>query len=191
MSTIRATIVLLSLAIASSSFLGSAQALDLYFRHFETGADFADQVNANIDDCWTQRRINSAGFRDATRIGKFFHDQKIPVSRVVSSPFCRTWQSADLAFGHHERVDALKILPSKDDTLEQNATMKAGLMPFISAEPAAGTNVVVMAHDDNLTAAGGPLLDVQGEAAVIKADGKGGFSVVAKLKPGQWTLLAK
>jgi hypothetical protein len=161
----------------------------VYFRHFETGQDYADQVTADVANCWTQRRINAAGFRDAQRIGKFFYDQKIPVGRVVASPFCRTWQSADLAFGRHERIDALKILPSKDYTPEQNAVMKAGLLPYIAVPPADGTNVIVMAHDDNLVAAGGPLLDVQGEAAVLKPDGKDGFTVVARLKPDQWTVL--
>ncbi len=96
-----------------------------------------------------------------------------------------------MAFGRHERIDALKILPAKDYSPEENAVMKAGLLPFVATAPAAGTNVVVMAHDDNLTAAGGPLLEVQGEAAVIKPDGKGGFTTVARIKPDQWTLLAK
>lgn len=163
----------------------------IYFRHFETGADFADQVTAKIEDCWTQRQVNGAGFRDARRIGKFIYTQKIPVGRVVASPFCRTWESANMAFGRHERIDALKILPAKDYSPEENAVMKAGLLPFVATAPAAGTNVVVMAHDDNLTAAGGPLLEVQGEAAVIKPDGKGGFTTVARIKPDQWTLLAK
>lgn len=159
----------------------------VYFRHFETGADFADQVTADIDNCWTQRNVNAQGLRDAQRIGKFFYDQKIPVGRVLSSPFCRTRHSADLAFGRYERIDGLKILPSKDYTPEQNAVMKAALVPFLSGE--AGKNTIIMAHDDNLVAAGGPLLDVQGEAAVLKVDGKGGYSVVARLKPDQWRLL--
>ncbi len=161
----------------------------IYFRHFETGQDYADQVTADVDNCWTQRRVNAQGFRDAQRIGKFLYDQKIGISRVVASPFCRTWQSADLAFGRHERIDALKILPSKDYTPEQNAVMKAGVMPFLATAPQAGKNTVVMAHDDNLTAAGGPLLDSQGEAAIIKPDGSGSFEVVARIKPDQWTLL--
>ena len=162
----------------------------IYFRHFETGADFADQVTADIANCWSQRQVNSNGFRDARRIGRFFYDQKIAVSRVLASPFCRTWQSADLAFGRHERIAALQILPFKDYTPEQNAVMKTGVMPFLTTIPAAGTNTVVMAHDDNLVAAGGPLLEIQGEAAILKPDGRDGFTVVARLKPDQWTLLA-
>ena len=159
----------------------------VYFRHFETGADFADQVTADIDNCWTQRNVNAQGLRDAQRIGKFFYDQKIPVGRVLASPFCRTRHSADLAFGRYDRTEALKILPSKDYTPEQNAVMKAALAPLLTAE--AGKNTIIMAHDDNLVAAGGPLLDVQGEAAVLKVDGKGGFTVVGRLKPDQWRLL--
>jgi phosphohistidine phosphatase SixA len=154
----------------------------IYFRHFETGQDYADQVTADVDNCWTQRRLNTQGFRDAQRIGKLIHDQNIVVSRVLASPFCRTWQSADLAFGRHERIAALQILKAKDYKPEQNAVMKAGLMPFVTTAPAAGTNVVVIAHDDNLTAAGGPLLGIQGEAAIIKPDGKGSFELIARLK---------
>ena len=159
----------------------------VYFRHFETGADFADQVTADIDNCWTQRNVNAQGLRDAQRIGKFFYDQKIPVGRVLASPFCRTRHSADLAFGRYDRTEALKILPSKDYTPEQNAVMKAAFVPLLAAE--VGKNTIIKAHDDNLVAAGGPLLDVQGEAAVLKVDGKGGFSVIARLKPDQWRLL--
>jgi hypothetical protein len=161
----------------------------IYFRHFETGQDYADQVTAEVTNCWTQRRVNTQGFRDAQRIGKFIYDQKIGIGRVVASPFCRTWQSADLAFGRHERIDALKILPTKDYTPEQNAVMKAGVMPFLATAPAAGMNTVIMAHDDNLTASGGPLLEIQGEAAIAKPDGKGGFEIIARLKPDQWTTL--
>ena len=106
---------------------------------------------------------------------------------MLSSPFCRTRHSADLAFGRYERIDGLKILPSKDYTPEQNAVMKAAFVPLLAAE--AGMNTIIMAHDDNLVAAGGPLLDVQGEAAVLKVDGMGGFSVIARLKPDQWRLL--
>ncbi len=160
----------------------------IYFRHFETGADFADQVTADIDNCWTQRNVNAQGLRDAQRIGKYIYDQKIPIGRVIASPFCRTRHSADLAFGRYERADGLKILPSKDYTPEQNAVMKAALMPFV-VPPADSKNTVIMAHDDNLVAAGGPLLGVQGEAAILKPDGKGGFIVVGQLKPDQWRLL--
>ncbi len=160
----------------------------IYFRHFETGADFADQVTADIENCWSQRNVNAQGLRDAQRIGRFLYDQKVPIGRVLASPFCRTRHSADLAFGRYERIDGLKILPSKDYTPEQNAAMKAAMMPFV-VPPADGKNTVIMAHDDNLVAAGGPLLDVQGEAAVLKPDGKGGFTVVGRLKPDQWRLL--
>ena len=161
----------------------------VYFRHFETGQDTPDQITADIENCWTQRNVNAQGLRDAQRIGRFFNDQKIPVGRVVASPFCRTRHSADLAFGRYERAEALKILPFKDYTAEQNAVMKAGLMPFV-VPPADRKNTIIMAHDDNLVAAGGPLLDVQGEAAVLKPDSQGGFTVVARLKPDQWRLLA-
>ena len=163
----------------------------IYFRHFETGRDTPDQVTAEVGDCWTQRNLNVAGFQQAQAIGRSFHRLRIPVSRVVASPFCRAWQSADLAFGRHERIDALKLPPAKDYSPAQIELMRDGLMPFLAMAPAAGTNLVIMAHDDNLPAAGGPDLPRQGDAVILKPDGGGGFAVVAQLAPDAWAKLAR
>jgi hypothetical protein len=109
---------------------------------------------------------------------------------VLASPFCRAWQSADLTFGRHTRVEGLKLPPSKDYTEADKQAMRETLLPLLGKVPTAGSNTIIVAHDDNLPAAGGPEIKTQGEAVVIKPDGKGGFAVVALIAPGRWSGVA-
>ena len=193
-----ATSMLLALGIASSPFAQDkltpkaviaalkGGGYTIYFRHFETGADTADQHLATLAQCATQRQLNEKGARQAIQVRDSFVRLAIPVGDVLASPFCRAWQSADLAFGRHTRVDGLKLPPSKDYTEADKKAMREALLPLLNKVPAPGTNTVIMAHDDNMPAAGGPEIKSQGEAVVIKADGKGGFKVIAQIKPGFW-----
>lgn len=163
----------------------------IYFRHFETGADTADQHLATLGQCATQRQLNESGARQAVRMRDAYVALAIPVGEVLASPFCRAWQSADLAFGRHTLNDGLKLPPSKDYTDADKRAMRDVLVPLLAKEPPRGTNTVIMAHDDNMPAAGGPEIKTQGEAVIVKPDGRGGFTVVAILKPGRWTSLAR
>jgi phosphohistidine phosphatase SixA len=163
----------------------------IYFRHFETGADTPDQHLARYEDCTTQRQLNEKGVRDAVRVRDAFVKLGVPVGEVLASPFCRSWQSADLSFGRHRKVDGLKLPPSKDYTDADKAAMKAVLVPLLAAAAPAGRNLVIMGHDDNMPASGGPDIKTQGEAVITKPDGKGGFIVVAQVQPWFWRAAAQ
>jgi phosphohistidine phosphatase SixA len=163
----------------------------IYFRHFETGADTPDQHLAKYSDCTTQRQLNEKGVRDAVRVRDAFVKLGIPVGEVLASPFCRSWQSSDLSFGRHRIIDGLKLPPSKDYTDADKTTMKSTLVPLLSVAPPSGTNLVIMGHDDNMPAAGGPEMKTQGEAVIAKPDGKGGFVVVAQVQPWFWRAAAQ
>ena len=163
----------------------------IYFRHFETGADTPDQHLARYDDCTTQRQLNEKGVRDTVRVRDAFVKLGVPIGDVLASPFCRSWQSADLSFGRHRKVDGLKLPPSKDYTDADKTAMKATLLPLLAAAPSAGRNLVIMGHDDNMPASGGPEIKVQGEAVIVKPDGKGGFAVVAQIQPWFWRAAAQ
>jgi hypothetical protein len=145
----------------------------IYFRHFETGADAPDQHLAQLADCATQRQLNEQGLRQAARVRDAFQRLRIPVGEVLASPFCRAWQSADVSFGRHTKVDGLKLPPSRDYTDADKRTMREALPPLLTRAPAAGTNTIVMAHDDDMPAAGGPEIKTQGEAVIVKPDGRG------------------
>ena len=53
-----------------------------------------DPENFNINDCSTQRNLNSAGIEQAKQIGKIFKDNNIPIAQVLSSEWCRCRDTA-------------------------------------------------------------------------------------------------
>lgn len=159
----------------------------IYFRHAQTEKDYADQVTANVDDCSTQRMLSEVGWEQAKVIGDGFEANSIPVGQVISSQFCRAWQTADLAFGTYEKNPALNFPKAEDYTEEQVAQMKAKVMPLLTTVPESGTNTVIVGHDDIFEAASGIYPDPQGLAYVLTPDGNGGFEIVANLLPEEWS----
>ena len=163
----------------------------IYFRHAQTEQDYADQVSAVMGDCSTQRMLSEAGWRQARVIGAAFEAMAIPVGEVYASEYCRAWQTADLAFGQHQKDPALNFEPAEDYTDAQVAQMRDNVMPFLTTVPAPGTNTVVVGHDDVFDAATGIYPEPQGVAFVVKPDGQGGFDLVANLRPEEWALLGR
>jgi phosphohistidine phosphatase SixA len=159
----------------------------IYFRHAQTEKDYADQVTANVNDCSTQRMLSEVGWEQAKAIGDGFEANSIPVGQVISSQFCRAWQTADLAFGKYEKNPALNFPKSEEYTDAQVAQMKANVMPLLTAVPESGTNTVIVGHDDIFESATGIYPDPQGMAYVITPDGNGGMEVVANLLPEEWS----
>jgi len=164
----------------------------IFFRHAATEKDYADQADPNmrLDDCETQRKLSKEGIRDARAIGAAFSRLKIPVGSIVTSDYCRSWKTADLAFGRHDRKNPnLNFLPFEDYTDAQVETMKQQMLPILSEMPASGTNSIIVGHDDLFEAATGIYPDPQGIAYVLKPDGNGRFVIIANLLPQEWNKL--
>jgi hypothetical protein len=71
----------------------------IYFRHATTNPEQADTSDPKLGQCETQRNLSPDGRRMATEIGGAFKTLRIPVGKVVSSPYCRAVDTAMLAFG--------------------------------------------------------------------------------------------
>jgi phosphohistidine phosphatase SixA len=163
----------------------------IYIRHATTTIDYADQADPKmrLNDCSTQRQLSLEGFKEAMQIRDAFQKQGIPVGEVIASQYCRSWQTADIAFGRHRQDARLNFLPFEDYTEAQVAEMKARITPFFTAKPAAGTNTVIVGHDDPFEAATGIYPDPMGIAYVITPDGRGGFTLQANVLPAEWAQL--
>jgi phosphohistidine phosphatase SixA len=158
----------------------------IYFRHAQTEKDYADQVSATMGDCSSQRMLSEEGWQQAKAIGAGFQTNSIPVGEVISSEYCRSWQTADLAFGKHTKNADLNFPPAEEYTEEQVAEMKAKVMPLLTAIPESGTNTVIVGHDDVFESATGIYPDPQGIAYILKPDGNGSFEIVANILPEEW-----
>ena len=160
----------------------------IYFRHAQTEKDYADQADPdmNLDNCETQRKLSEAGLEQAEEIGASFKAKELPVGKVITSEYCRAWQTADIAFGTYEKNAKLNFLPFEDYTDEQVEEMKANITPFLTEVPEARTNTVLVGHDDIFEAATGIYPDPQSMAYVLIPDGKGGFTLQANMLPEEW-----
>jgi len=160
--------------------------LVLYFRHASTEKDYADQVKADVNDGSTQRVLSEKGWHEAVHIGNAVRFYNIPVGKVFSSEYFRTWQTAWLAFGQYEKKEDLNFLPFAEFTKEQMEMMKKRVVPYLSTKPAKGKNTVIVAHDDPFEAATGIYPDPQGICYVLEPKGKGNFKILGFVEASAW-----
>ena len=66
-----------------------------------------DPENFSLNDCATQRNLSKKGIEQSKQIGEFFKKNKIIISGVLSSQWCRCKDTAFHAFGKYEEFFAL------------------------------------------------------------------------------------
>lgn len=157
--------------------------LVLYLRHAITDADAADGLPT--DPCGKQRGLTEEGRRQARDIGAAIRALDIPIGDVRASPYCRTADTAELAFGRVERDDALLPIPEGADGEER---AEARLRAMLSEEPSEG-NTVLVGHVTNLRLAVDATPE-EGGAVVLRPDGDGRFLLIGEIAPGAWQRLA-
>lgn len=162
--------------------------LVIYFRHADTGPAYQEQ-GIDLARCETQRNLNDKGRREASDIGKQFGRLQVPVGEVRASQFCRCRETAELAFAKASIDPVLTGVSRAPEAADRRAAASAGLKRLLAARPAAGTNTILVSHGYNLWDAEGFHLGTQGEAAVYRPDGSGGYALLARLQPGDWAAL--
>ena len=117
----------------------------------------------SFGDCGTQRNLTDKGRDEARAIGVAIKQLAIPIGTVLSSPFCRTTETAQLAFGRAEKSLDLRGGPVSDDPQRYLALRKQ-----LSAWPQPETNTILVGHGNPFrSVAGAPHLS-EGEAAVVQ-----------------------
>ncbi len=79
----------------------------LMMRHAQTVPGVGDPENFKLGDCDTQRNLSAEGRDQAQRIGGAFARAGVRFDIVRSSQWCRTRETARLAFGADEEWPAL------------------------------------------------------------------------------------
>lgn len=126
-----------------------------------------EPASFDIEKCATQRNLSERGRQQARRIGALFAARAAPVEEVLTSRFCRCSETARLAFGNAEVLDALDYLP--DDAEAQAARMDT-LRERIRNYTGSG-NLVMVTHGEVIEAlTGGRTRD--GEALILDRSGE-------------------
>lgn len=163
--------------------------LVLYLRHTATTEGGVDDFDT-LGDCDAQRELSEAGRQDAVEIGAAFGALQVPVDRVLASPFCRTVETAELAFDDVTTDEGLLSLATME--LEGQAAydrVRDAGRDLISSEVAAGRNLVLVGQVSNIEQIAGVSMD-EGATAVFRPDGNGGADQIAQIPPQGWQRLA-
>ena len=157
----------------------------IYFRHTSTDFSQNDLQSKGFTDCAHQRNLTDGGRAQARAIGEAIRSLKLPIAKVLASPLCRTMETARLITGRAAASRDVRGYATRGGKPDYSA-----LERLLATPPAAGTLRIVASHGNPFIAiAGSPRLD-EGEAAVIRGDGKR-WTIVARIKVAEWAALAQ
>ncbi|WP_455538667.1 histidine phosphatase family protein [Terrisporobacter sp.] len=156
----------------------------LYTRHGEATVGI-DQPNLNFQYCVTQRNLSDTGRRQAVYYGEILRSLQVPISYpVIASPFCRTIETAQLAFGwQNVQVNPFWFetyrLKENLSNAEQTRILDT-LKSILEIQPPQGSNKVIIAHSFREEIGLG-LISNMG-TVIIRPRGHGkGYEIISKL----------
>lgn len=163
----------------------------IYVRHGQTNHDEVELEARNretgrfsIDDCATQRNLSAEGREEARRTGAAYRRAGIPVTRHVTSRYCRAMQTAAFYADKLELSEALTSEGAITKSPERIAMVRA----LLSERPPAGQNAMLFAHQGIFYAATN--LTVQEGWAVVLEPGN--FNrIIARIAPRDWESIGR
>jgi phosphohistidine phosphatase SixA len=169
---------------------------NIYFRHAPTDWDQHDRVETAGD--WTScdpaemRQLSTEGRATAQRVGNAIRALGVPVAKVLSSEYCRAWETARLLdLGPVTKTRDIMNMRVVDHVGGRDAVIRRAQR--VLAQPAPeGANVVIVGHGNLMRAATGAYASEAGSGVYAPRVGsEPGFELVARLAPDDWMQLAE
>jgi phosphohistidine phosphatase SixA len=156
----------------------------IFFRHERTGMTeiIRDRLPYDLTNCDGQRMLSPAGIASSQEVGQAFRILNIPIEQVLSSPICRSKDTAKFAFQDFKVTNQLMVqneaLKRTKDNVNQDFTA------IVNQPHSPNQNLILVGHLGNVL----PLnvMPSEGEAIVLKPDGKGGIAVVGRMIAAHW-----
>jgi hypothetical protein len=159
----------------------------IYLRHTSTDFGQNDDAMTSFADCAQQRNLTERGRAEARAIGAALRALHIPLGAILASPFCRTLETARLAFGEPTTAMAVRGGPIDRDNPDRYAELRT----IFATAPPPGTNIAIASHGNPYQAVVGPPYLAEGEMAIIRPLGDARFEVVARVRKEEWAELAR
>ena len=166
-----------------------AGGLVVVFRHAATDFSKPDQDPVVVSDCATQRNLSAQGRADARAIGRGMRRLGLPVAKVLSSAYCRTLETARLAFGRATVHPALLNTIAAEHDAAWRAQIRDARRLF-GTKPAPRKLTVLVTHGVVVQETSGQTLQ-EGEAIVFRPLGNSRFRVVGRVMPKEWGTLRR
>jgi phosphohistidine phosphatase SixA len=157
----------------------------LYMRHASTDFGRNDSAMRSYEDCANQRNLTEKGREEARAVGEQIKRLRIPLGEVLASPFCRTMETARLAFGKAQPMQEVRGGPAR----AEDPARYEGLRKLLSSPVRKGEDRVIVSHGNPFHALAGPPYLAEGEIAIVRPEGKGRFRVLARIRPEAWSTL--
>ena len=149
------------------------------FRH-ATAPGVGDPPGFKPDDCRTQRNLDDTGRAEARRLGEQFRQRGIRVGAVLTSQWCRTRDTARLAFGDAARDEpAFNSFFRQEQGARDAQTARARAVLAAWRGPGA---LVVVTHQVNIQALAG-VGAASAEGVVVRPGADGRLQVLGTLNP--------
>ena len=165
-----------------------AGGLVLVLRHTATDFSKPDEDPVELTDCSTQRNLSTKGRADARAIGRGVRRLDLRVSAVRTSAFCRTRETARLAFGRGTVTSALLNTITAAHDARWRAQIRAARR-LLGAKPPPSTITVLVTHGVVVSDAAGLTLE-EGETLVLRPLGSSRFKLVGRILPREWQTLS-
>jgi phosphohistidine phosphatase SixA len=159
----------------------------IYLRHAATDRTQIDRDRNDLSNCQGQRNLSATGRDQAHMIGAAMRNLDIPIGTVLTSPYCRCQDTAELAFGKSIVTHELRF--GIGDDVQQTKQLSASLKTLLSTPPASGTNTVLVSHTANLKEATGIWPEPEGAAYVFKPLADHGFEYLGRITPDVWAAI--
>jgi phosphohistidine phosphatase SixA len=152
--------------------------LGLLIRHTSTTEGLGEPDNFSLSDCSTQRNLSAAGRTEATQMGVALRKHKVYVDDVLTSPWCRTRETARLAFNRSTDFMPISALPSQTKTSDIAMLLRSH-KGKVDRFGKLG-NLALVTHNDNIKLLTGLSVN-QGDIVIVKND-QGALAVKGVLR---------
>mgnify|MGYP001619754707 FL=1 len=128
-------------------------------------------------DCSKEPKLSPLGREQAKKIGEMFRARGIPVGEVLASPYCRTMDTARLAFGSAKPSEALRLIEGIG--AQEVERINAQAMKLIGGYKGKA-NLILVTHQPNVEAIALENLETAG-MLVLAPKGDEEFDVLGRI----------
>lgn len=145
----------------------------------DTGKGVGDSLLRD-PTCLKERNLSEKGKKEAARIGEIFRARKIPVEDVLASPYCRTSDTAKIAFNSVNPVDFLSLL---EVLPQEQAEVNSEILSNRIGSYNGNGNLILITHEPNIRVVSFETVE-KGAFLVLKPSGGDKFEELGKIRPG-------
>jgi phosphohistidine phosphatase SixA len=164
----------------------------LVMRHASSPLATPDKDTADPENTALERQLDESGRETAREMGSAIKQLGIPIGTVFSSPAYRALETVRLAsLGTPRPVPELNVGAQNMAQAAADSTRAAWLRKEVGEGTRFGTDTLIVTHAPNILAAFRDSASglVDGETLVFRPDGRGGATLVARVKIEEWAHL--